>query len=308
MPRPFVLIHLCSPGSLFQLLDFACDSISRPLLSKALLRLSRASGLHPTCFVISGLEKVGHQVAGGGFGDVWKSVVDGQTVAVKGMRIFQNVDVKIALKEFGREAVIWRQLFHPNLLPFFGLYYLDTRLCLVSPWIEHGHLLKFLRNAPSTIDRVSVILDVAMGLEYLHSNNVVHGDLKAMNILVTPSNRACIADFGLSSIADLLPLDFTHSTPNPRGGTVRYQAPELMSGKCSIHFGSDVYAFACVCYEILTGKVPFFDLANEMAVAINVIDGHRPSRPETASQYTVWILIKDCWKQEPDQRPTMTEI
>ncbi|KAJ7139295.1 kinase-like domain-containing protein [Mycena epipterygia] len=299
------------------LLDFFCDSVSRPLLSTALLRLSRVSGLHPTCFSISGLEKVGHQVAGGGFGDVWKSVVDGQTVAVKSMRIFQDVDVKTALKEFGREAVIWRQLSHPNLLPFFGLYYLDTKLCLVSPWMEHGHLLQFLRNAPSTIDRVSVdslcspqILDVAMGLEYLHRNKVVHGDLKATNILVTPSNRACIADFGLSAISDVLPLLFTHSTPTPRpgGGTVRYQAPELLSGKNSIHFGSDVYAFACVCYEILTGTVPFFDLAQEMAVAINVIDGHRPSRPETVSWDNLWVLIEDCWKQEPDQRPTMAEI
>ncbi|KAJ7139286.1 kinase-like domain-containing protein [Mycena epipterygia] len=290
------------------LLDFFCDSASRPLLSTALLRLSRASGLHPTCFAISGLEKIGHQVAGGGFGDVWKSVVDGQTVAVKSVRIFQDADVKIALKEFGREAVIWRQLSHPNLLPFFGLYYLDTRLCLVSPWMEHGHLLQFLRNAPSNIDRVSVILDVARGLEYLHSNKVVHGDLKAMNILVAPSTRACIADFGLSSIADVLPLDFTHSTPILRGGTVRYQAPELLSGTCSIHFGSDVYAFACVCYEILTGKAPFFDLANEMAVAINVINGKRPSKPETFSRENIWVLIQDCWKQEPDQRPTMTEV
>ncbi|KAJ7139296.1 hypothetical protein C8R44DRAFT_693749 [Mycena epipterygia] len=292
------------------LLDFSCDSASRPLLSKALLRLSRVSGLHPTCFVLSGLEKVDHQVAGGGFSDIWKSVVGGQTVAVKSIRIFQDVDIKEALKEFGREAVLWRQLSHPNLLPFFGLYYLDTRLCLVSPWMEHGHLLQFLKNAPSTIDRVSLILDVARGLEYLHRNKVVHGDLKAMNVLVTPANRACIADFGLSAIAVEMSLRFTHSTaiPRPGGGTVRYQAPELLSGKSSIHFGSDVYAFACVCYEILTAKSPFFDVINEMAVAINVINGHRPSRPETASQDTVWMLIEDCWKQEADQRPTMTEI
>ncbi|KAJ7139294.1 kinase-like domain-containing protein [Mycena epipterygia] len=298
------------------LLDFACDSASRPLLSQALLRLSRVSGLHPTCFVLPGLEKVGHQVAGGGFGDIWKGLIGGQVVAVKSMRIFENVEVKTALKEFGREAVIWRQFYHPNLLPFFGLYYLDTRLCLVSPWMEHGHLLQFLRNAPSTFDRVPLvgifwlvyILDVSMGLEYLHANRVVHGDLKAMNVLVTPSNRACIADFGLSAIAEEMSLRFTHSTPIPRGGTVRYQGPELLSSKSAIHFGSDVYAFACVCYEIFTAKSPFFDVANEMAVAINVINGHRPSRPETLSQDTLWVLIEDCWKQEPDKRPTATEI
>ncbi|KAJ7139274.1 kinase-like domain-containing protein [Mycena epipterygia] len=296
----------CSSDSC-QLLDMAYESTSRAMLSKALLRLSRESGLHPTCFVLSGLEKVGHQVAGGGFGDVWKSLVGGRTVAVKSMRIFQDADIKEALKEFGREAVIWRQLSHPNLLPFFGLYYLDTRLCLVSPWMEHGHLLQFLRNAPSTIDRVSLILDVAMGLEYLHSNKVVHGDLKAMNVLVTPSQRACIADFGLSSVVDVISLRFTHSTPSPRGGTARHQAPELLLGESSVHFGSDVYAFACMCYEILTGKAPFFNLNNDMAVAMKVVTGHRPPRPETSPE-KLWMLLQDCWEQKPEKRPTAPEL
>ncbi|KAJ7139275.1 kinase-like domain-containing protein [Mycena epipterygia] len=287
------------------LLDIFCESTSGPILSKALLRLSRESGLHPTCFVLPGLQKVGHQVAGGGFGDIWKGLIGGQTVAVKSMRIFQNVDVKAA--EFGCEAVLWRQLSHPNLLPFFGVYHLDTRLCLISPWMEHGHLLNFIKSASLPIDRLSLILDVAMGLEYLHNKRIVHGDLKAMNVLVTPSSRACIADFGLSSIADVMALEFTHSTPDPRGGTARYQAPELLLGESLVHFGSDVYAFACVCYEILTGKAPFFDLVNDMAVGMKVTAGHRPPKPERSSE-NLWTLLQHCWEQKPQNRPTGTEI
>ncbi|KAJ6589216.1 kinase-like domain-containing protein, partial [Mycena capillaripes] len=211
------------------------------------------------------------------------------------------------LQEFGREAVIWRQLSHPNVLPFFGIYYLDMRICLVSPWMEHGHLLEFLRNAPPSLDRISLILDVAMGLQYLHNEHVIHGDLKAMNVLVTPSNRACIADFGLSWITDVVSLRLTHSTPIPRGGTARYQAPELLSGESSAHFGSDVYAFACVSYEILTGKVPFFDLANDMAVALKVIAGDRPLRPEQSPE-NLWILLQHCWEGTPEKRPTAVEV
>lgn len=63
----------------------------------------------------------------------------------------------MAFQEFGREALIWRQLSHPNLLPFYGLYYLDSRLCLVSPWMENGHLLEFLRNAPLDTNRLSLV-------------------------------------------------------------------------------------------------------------------------------------------------------
>ncbi|KAJ7447905.1 kinase-like domain-containing protein [Mycena galericulata] len=277
----------------------------KPLLYQALLRLSRQSGLHPTCLVLSGLEKVGQQIAGGGYGDIWKGQLDGQTVAVKSMRLFRDDDVKAVLKEFGREALIWRQLSHPNLLPFFGMYTLDNRLCIVSPWMEYGHLQQFLRNASPGIDRVSLIGDVAMGLEYLHRNHIVHGDLKAPNILVTPSGRACIADFGLSSVAEVMSLRFTHSTQSVRAGTVRYQAPELLLNESPNHYGSDVYAFACVCYEILTGKTPFFEMSNDMAVALKVIGGSRPSRP---GMTYLWKLLDDCWEQKTNNRPVITQI
>ncbi|KAJ6514527.1 kinase-like domain-containing protein [Mycena vulgaris] len=289
------------------LLDSFPESLARPLLSKALLRLSRASGLHPTCFTLSGLQKVGQQVAAGAFGDIWKGLIRGQSVSVKIMRLFR--DVKAALLEFGREALIWRQLSHPNLLPFFGLYYLDSRLCLVSPWMSNGHVLEFLENAPPGTDRLSLILDIAMGLEYLHGKHVVHGDLKGMNILVTPSRRACLADFGLSSIADAMTLRFTHSTSaSARGGTARYQAPELISTDNPNHFESDVYAFACVCYEILTGKAPFFEFPRDVTVSIKVLEGLRPSRPETVPYDALWVLLQNCWEEQPVKRPDISQI
>ncbi|KAJ7113567.1 kinase-like domain-containing protein [Mycena epipterygia] len=293
------------------LLDHDISSVIRPFLFKTLLRLSRVSGLHPKCFTLTGLQKLGEQVAAGGFGDIWKGAFCGQNVSVKVMRLFEDSDVKAVLKGFGREAVIWRQLCHPNLLPFFGLYYLDKRLCLVSPWMENGNILKFLNKESHDINRLSLILDVALGLEYLHENHVVHGDLKALNILVTPSHKACIADFGLASIADAMTVRFTHSTVSSRGGTGRYLAPELFRGD-KAHFGSDVYAFACVCHEILTGKVPFHEFLNDMTVMFHVLDGKRPSQPNscsgTAALDGLWELLQDCWKEKPDQRPTAVQI
>ncbi|KAJ7113481.1 kinase-like domain-containing protein, partial [Mycena epipterygia] len=280
-------------------------------LFKALLRLSRASGLHPRCFTLTGLNIIGHQVAAGGFGDIWKGLFRGQTVSVKVMRLFEDSDVAVVLKEFGREAVIWRQLCHPNLLPFFGVYYLDRRLCLVSSWMENANIMKFLSKESYKIDCLSLTLDVALGMEYLHESGVVHGDLKPLNILVTPSRRACIADFGLSSITDAMTVRFTHSTVSSRGGTGRYLAPELCRGE-KAHLGSDVYAFACVCYEIFTGKVPFHEFPNDMVVMLQVIDGKRPLQPSscsgTAALDSLWELLQDCWKEAPDKRPTAVQI
>ncbi|KAJ7666759.1 kinase-like domain-containing protein [Mycena polygramma] len=292
-------------------LDVDSFSTVKPHICKALCRLSRASGLHPRCFALTGLQKVGQQIAAGGFGDIWKGLVRGQGVCVKIMRVFQDADIEAILKEFGREALIWRQLCHPNLLPFFGVYYLDNRLCLVSPWMENGNIMEFLRTQPNA-HRLSLILDVALGVRYLHRQRVVHGDLKAINVLVTPSRRACIADFGLSAVSNTITMRFTHSTAQARGGTARYQAPELFQGDSPNHYGSDVYAVACVFYEILTGRVPFWELPNDMNVMFRVTEGKRPSRPlpDSGTQIsdTFWELLQNCWDKDAELRPTAAQI
>ncbi|KAJ6551302.1 kinase-like domain-containing protein [Mycena capillaripes] len=296
------------------LLDLDAFSVVKPLILKALLRLSRDSGLHPRCFSLSGFQKLGKQVAAGGFGDIWKGLVRGQDVSVKIMRMFEDSDVEDILKQFGREAVIWRQLCHPNVLPFFGLYRLEleSRLCLVSPWMENGNIMKFVaKKNPSNTERLSLILDVALGLQYLHEKEVVHGDLKGLNILVTPSGRACIADFGISSIATAMTLQFTSIT-HAQGGTPRYQAPELLLNESENHLGSDVYAFGCVGYEILTGTVPFHGL-KDMAVIYEVaVKGKQPTRPNswsgTPTLDSLWELVQHCWESKAEMRPTAPQI
>ena len=95
------------------------------------------------------------------------------------------------------------------------------------------------------------VCDIASGLAYLHSKKIVHGDLKGVNILITASLRACIADFGLSRVADTQGLGVFTSTARP-AGTMRWLAPELMSGRERPSKESDVYSFASVCYEVST--------------------------------------------------------
>ncbi|KAJ7702085.1 hypothetical protein B0H14DRAFT_2263246, partial [Mycena olivaceomarginata] len=127
------------------------DSTIRPAICKALIKLSNKSGRHPRCFSLPDLRLTGSVVNGGAFADIWKTHFHNETVCVKVMRVFETSEVETLLKGFRKEAIIWRQLTHPNLLPFLGAYFLgDTppRLCLVSPWMENGHIYKYLRSNP----------------------------------------------------------------------------------------------------------------------------------------------------------------
>ncbi|KAF7346610.1 Protein kinase domain-containing protein [Mycena sanguinolenta] len=292
------------------LLDYDSPSMDRRRCFETLKRLSGRSGLHPRCFALPRLELVGDRVAGGGFSDVYRASLRGKNVAVKVIRAFNETDIGTAVKRFGQEAVIWRQLSHPNVVPFFGLYYLDRKLCLVSPWMENGDMQTFLKNCPCDINhRISFasIMDVASGVKHLHEKDVVHGDLKTANVLVTSSRRACITDFGLSSIVIEL-SSFQHTNPSirARGGTVRYQAPELLKGGQN-DSRSDVFAFAIVAYELLTGKLPFHELPREGAVIAALLAGSRPSPTEDIHP-VLWALIQDCWEEQPEMRPTAAQV
>ncbi|KAJ6553397.1 kinase-like domain-containing protein, partial [Mycena capillaripes] len=276
---------------------------------KALLKLSKNSSRHPQCFTMPDLQLTG-PVAGGGFADIWTSNFHNETVCVKVMRVFETVDVETLSKAFSKEAVIWRQLSHPNLLPFLGIFYQEIstrrRLCLVSPWMGNGNIYNYLGSNPAGINRLTLVLDVAIGLEHLHSLNLVHGDLKALNVLVTRSGRAVLADFGLASVAMNSKIPGLSSTTHS-GGTTRWQAPELLRPDGTRNsVASDMYAFACVCYEIFTEKVPFFEVA-EPAVVWHVHSGNIPQRLPSIPD-NVWSLMEDCWGPEPGKRPMAKDI
>ncbi|KAL0578540.1 Rho guanine nucleotide exchange factor [Marasmius crinis-equi] len=199
------------------------------------------------------VEKLGKRPIGtGGFADVWKGKVGEKIVCLKVLRLFTASDVERARKDFMQEAIVWRQLNHPNLLPFMGIYYLDdelTELSLISPWMERGNLVQFMKDYPELVDRNSLARDVACGLSHLHDMKIVHGDLKGVNVLITPELAACIGDFGISYVTDT--QRFFSSQIEHSKGTTRWLSPELLmpGPNCVVSKESDVYAYGCVCYE-----------------------------------------------------------
>lgn len=126
----------------------------RPELVTIIRRLSAKSRLHPESFILKDVKKCGDRPkAGGAFGDVWEGVSNGEDVAIKTPRVFGESNIDKVLKDFSAEIIIWRQLVHPNVLPFHGIYYSDTlrtEICLVSAWMENGNITEFLAKTPAT--------------------------------------------------------------------------------------------------------------------------------------------------------------
>ncbi|KAF8183890.1 kinase-like domain-containing protein [Mycena galopus ATCC 62051] len=162
---------------------------------------------------------------------------------------------------------------------------------MVSPWMEHGTVMNYLKvHGHSEVDKL--LYEVAKGLNYLHSCNIVHGDLRGTNILINEDAGACLADFGLSNFSDA-----TSSMTTNRGGSSYWMAPELLEPeRFCIQFArtpaTDVYAFACVCLELYTGRPPFANLT-EPAAFMKILNGVRPERsvdPPVMSD-TMWSYV-----------------
>ncbi|KAG6905439.1 hypothetical protein DXG01_002699 [Tephrocybe rancida] len=325
------------------LLDLpSLDRVFRGPFLNAMLRLSRRSKLFPGRLWQQQVSLEGTEpITAGKFGDVWKGLLCGQAVAVKVLKIYQKSDLDKHIKKVLQETVIWRQLRHVNVLPFLCLHHVDNserRIGLVSPWMENGNVKEFLQHVLD-VDRISLVTDIAEGLEYLHTMEpkIIHGDLKAVpdtlpclqvafltfelqvNILISDSHRACLADFGLSSVSESQAIRLTSFSSAVTGGTMRWKAPELLDGSESAsNTQTDVYAFACVCYEIFSCDIPFSEL-DEYPVMWAVIKGRRPPRPRQCKKWQtscqelglddgLWALVERCWGADASSRPSMNVV
>ncbi|KAF8155297.1 kinase-like domain-containing protein [Mycena galopus ATCC 62051] len=276
-----------------------------------IVALSEASDLLPSSLTIHGLRNTRTDpVSGGAFADVYKEHFQGNWVALKRLRVFQtdgdeNIQIR---RKFYREALIWKNLDHERVLPFLGV---DSEsfpgfLCMVSPWMDRGPVVT-LKGRPEA-DRIPVLMhEIAVGLQYLHSQHVVHGDLRGANILLDDQGHIRLADFGLAVFADG-PL-----APTNRGGSTRWMAPELLDpSSCGLEvfqrtFASDVYSFACVCLELYTGKPPFAEMPSEGAVLLKVVKGDRPECPPVVPDWCSQMITK-CWSHIPGNRPGTHDI
>ncbi|KAG9003722.1 hypothetical protein FRB93_010943 [Tulasnella sp. JGI-2019a] len=157
-----------------------------------------------------------------------------------------------------------------------------------------------------------VITGIASGLAYLHANNVIHGDLKASNVLLDGELNPKICDFGLTKV---MHSEYAITSAGLKGlGTLGWMSPELLTeGKSAVKTtASDIYAFGITISEILSTQPPFSHLRSLLYIALAIAAGERP-RPEPMSRegqqfQELWSLAASCWAPDPPSRPTADKI
>ncbi|KAG8682148.1 hypothetical protein FRC11_000197 [Ceratobasidium sp. 423] len=185
------------------------------------------------------------RVAEGSFGDVWKGqLIDGTNIAVKVLRYGLVCESGgKSMKRAMRELYNWSKLKHKNIHSLLGVTMFEERVGMVSNWMENGTLKQYLKRC-GDINRRALCIGVAEGVAYLHSVNMIHGDLKACNILVSSDGVPKLTDFDHSILSDSS-LVFS-ATTRIGGGTLRWMAPELGEESQEKTKHTDVYALGMV--------------------------------------------------------------
>src|SRR6185369_8634495 len=131
----------------------------------------------------------------------------------------------------------------------------------------------------------------------------VHRDFHPGNILKRSNTSICVSDFGLSK---LITENIKNSQKNTISGVLPYIAPEVLSGE-EYTKAADVYSFAFVAYEMITGLPPYHDVSHDKDLAFKICNGFRPKIPFYTPKLITQIIMR-CWDARTTHRPTFEEL
>ncbi|XP_072524533.1 LIM domain kinase 1a isoform X1 [Salminus brasiliensis] len=224
-------------------------------------------------------------------------------------------------RTFLKEVKVMRCLDHPNVLKFIGVLYKDKRLNFIAEYIKGGTLRDIIKKMDSNypwIQRVSFAKDIASGMAYLHSMNIIHRDLNSHNCLVGENNSVVVADFGLSRLMvedknqDKLGKIQGMKKPDRRKrytvvGNPYWMAPEMIHGK-SYDEKVDIFSFGIMLCEII-GRVnadpDYLPRAMDFGLNVKGFLEHYYPQDCPSSFFPMAVL---CCDLDAEKRPSFAKL
>src|SRR5512136_2633088 len=251
-------------------------------------------------------------VGAGGMGEVYRARDTrlGRDVAIKVLPAEFASDPE-RLRRFEQEARAVAALDHPNILALYDVGTHEGAPYLVTELLEGESLRDRLQAGPLPPRKaVELSVQIAQGLSAAHAKGIIHRDLKPGNVFVTKEGHVKILDFGLAKLAQPKSLaEAAQATTmleateaGTRLGTVGYMSPEQVRGQ-SVDQRSDIFAFGCVLYEMVSGSSPFRrETAADTTSAILHEDPAPLSGTGQAIAPALQEIVSRCLEKRPEER------
>jgi serine/threonine protein kinase len=226
----------------------------------------------------------------------------GRAVALKVLREDVSTD-PVYRERFRREGSLLAALRHPHVIPIYGMGEIDTELFIAARLVA-GNLKGLIQHRELSVgDALHILSAVSEAVDAAHAAGIVHRDIKPANVLLDPGvdgPEVFLGDFGLARD----PHGTMLTLPGQVLGTLDYMAPEHLEAD-GVGPPADIYAYACLAVETLTGEVPFPRATDAAVMYAHVVDAppsvseRRPELPAALDDVIAAGMAKD-----PDERPT----
>uniref|UniRef100_A0A5B7CDJ4 mitogen-activated protein kinase kinase kinase n=1 Tax=Davidia involucrata TaxID=16924 RepID=A0A5B7CDJ4_DAVIN len=248
----------------------------------------------------------GRLLGRGAFGHVYLgfSSERGEMCAMKEVILLSDdAKSKESAQQLGQEIALLSRLRHPNIVQYYGSETVDDKLYIYLEYVSGGSIYKILQDYGQLgeIAIRSYTQQILSGLAYLHAKKTVHRDIKGANILVDPSGRVKLADFGMAKhiTGQPCPLSFK--------GSPYWMAPEVIRNSNGCNLAVDIWSLGCTVLEMATTKPPWSQYEGVAAMFKIGNSKELPAIPDYLSDDGK-DFVRQCLQRNPLHRPTAAEL
>ncbi|XP_021318961.1 mitogen-activated protein kinase kinase kinase YODA isoform X2 [Sorghum bicolor] len=250
--------------------------------------------------------KKGKLIGRGTFGHVYVGFNNdsGEMCAMKEVTLFlDDPKSKESAKQLRQEVSLLSRLRHPNIVQYYGSEMVEDKLYIYLEYVSGGSIHKLLQEYGQLGEPAirSYTQQILSGLAYLHAKNTVHRDIKGANILVDPSGRVKLADFGMAKHINGQHCPFSFK------GSPYWMAPEVIKNSNGCNLAVDIWSLGCTVLEMATSKPPWSQYEGIAAVFKIGNSKELPPIPDHLSEHCK-DFIRKCLQRDPSQRPTSVEL